>query len=742
MSSAFLILDQAWDELANRLWNLQLDDQHGLVPNDGWLPSPEKVNDDPRPRTEEALWSRLTDLASLLNYKTLRDDRAYTDNMWACIADVSRDLPILRVLFGLRRRPSRTEDEEQLGEAVEPDCVLEAARRLLDPAKTNLTPRLRKQALRIVANCCADNDVNRALIIGRDGIEYLKILASTKQELDILLPTMYNICVDYDVMAMGSDGTQVSMDGKMVEPGMTGDGMMLTVAEQVLGKFNDKLQKTSIEVFLSLWQDIEPEQHSVLADIMELASRPAIFDVEYVFGTNDPSLMQSRLRNLFDALSLEAQNFQDDARESVLQTYFNLLTQPIAQEHMARSTDDLESFVVLLYGDQEKFIHNDTFPSAFLKLSYAISSLSAYAEAIPLDFDSDFILHLVHIANVGWQPVAPILVLLSNSLTSIDRISRFQKSEFYVEQNIVPSIGSATDSDTLIPALSLCTRLAFTPEGQTELYSVNIYSALTRLLARQAPPGYSLQAEREAIILARLVVKSQLKHAEALLTKDFALFTAILSLASTTIDATSKLEAGRFVVEVLRTLFARSTADNAGTTSDTTAANDPLTKATLPERVVSESHPPDLADIASLFRPEHFSPKTSGSAITAILFLIIDAPSSAIRAEGLFSLALLSTLHARNINYSIITCLREQKEKVWPVLEDIVTAAEQPARKAEVENLKYLLSHLLKAQPAQQTPTSLEASNEQSDYDIEEQEGFEQELHDLATRLGLSLTAC
>lgn len=694
-----------------------------------------KVDDDPDPRTEELLWGRLADLASLLNYKTLQDDRAYTDNMWACLADVSRDLPLLRVLFGLRRRPLHNEDEQQLGEAVDPDCVLEAARRLLDPVKTHLTLSLRKQALRIVANCCADNDVNRALIIGRDGIEHLKAQASNRQELDVLLPTLYNICVDYDVMAAGSDGTQLSMNNKLDGLGKPQDGMTLTMAEQVLGTFLTKLEKTPIEVFLTLWRDVDSEQHSLLADLIELASRPAIFGIEYVLSTNDPSLVQSRLKNLFDALSLEAQNFQEDARESVLQTYFNLLTQQVAQEHMARSLRDLESFVILLYGDQENFIHNDTFPAAFLKLSYAISSLPAYAEAIGLDSDSDFILFLVHIAGVGWAPRAPILVLLTNSLTSIERISRFQEFKFEIERTVVSLLGHSrnSDSDTLLPALNFCTRFALTARGQAELYSERVFPALARLLTRDTRSERTLDIHRESFALARLVVKSQRKHAEALLTKDSNLLTSILNLASTTIDASSKLEAGRFIVEVLRTLLARSNID--------TAETDLLAASASPSQLASETNPPNSPDIASLSRSDLFRPETSSSAITAILFLITDAPSSATRAEGLFGLALLSTLPIKDFIHSNTDCLSEHREKVLPVLDEVVGAAEQPDRKAEVDNLKFLLSHLLKAQPAEQTQLSIEASDEHLEHGIAEQRGFRQEVHYLATRLGLNFTA-
>ena len=733
--SAFLILDQAWDELANRLWNLQLDDEHGSVPGNGWLSVPKNIDDDPDRRTEELLWGHLVDLASLLNYKTLQDDRAYMDNVWACLADVSRDLPLLRVLFGLRRRPLHNEDAQQLGEALDPDCILEAARRLLDPAKINLTPSLRKQALRIVANCCADNDVNRALIIGRDGIEHLKAQADRRHELDVLLPTLYNICVDYDVMAAGSDGAQLSMNDTMDEVGKPQVGMTLTIAEQVLGKFLTKLEKTSIEVFLMLSRDIDSEQHSLLADLIELASRPAIFGIEYVVDTNNPPLVQCRLKNLFDILSLEARSLQEDARESVLQTYFNLLTQQVAQEHMARSSSDLESFVVFLYGDQENFIHNDTFPAAFLKLSYAISSLPAYAEAIGPDFDSDFILFLVHIANVGWAPRAPILVLLTNSLTSIERISRFQECKFDIERTVVSLLGHNrnSDSDTLLPALNFGTRFALTAHGQAELYSKGVFPALVHLLSRDTRSERTLDIHRESFALARLVVKSQRKHAEALLTRDFNLLTSILNLASTTIDASSKLEAGRFMVEVLRTLLASSNID--------TAETDPLAASASPSQQASETDPPNSPDLPNLSQSDLFRAETSGSAITAILFLITDAPSSATRAEGLFGLALLSTLPIKDLIHSISDCLSEQREKVLPVLDEIVGAAEQPGRKAEAENLKFLLSHLLKAQPAEQTQLSIEASDEHLDDEIAGQRGFNQELHHLATRLGLNFTA-
>ncbi len=721
--------------MSNRLRNLPLDDQHGLVPDDGWLSSPDKGQDDQSPMTEAVLWRRLADLAPLLNYKTMHGDRAFMTSTWACLADISRDLPILRALFGLRRRPSLTDNEKQLDEAADPDCILEAARRLLDPAKTNLMPSLRKQAFRTVANCCADNNVNRALVVGREGIQYLKTLTSSKQDLDVLLPTLYNICVDYDEMVMAPDGAQLRMNRKLQELGEDAGGMTLTVAEQILGKFSHKLEKTSIETFLTLWPEVDLSQHPVLADIIEMASRSALFGVEQVLETNEPSLIQSRLKRLFDALGLEAQNFDEDAREALLQTYFNLLTQPPIQEYLAQSPEDLKSFVIRLYGDQENFIQNDIFPAAFLKLSYAISSVPAYAEANGPD--SDFIIFLVHLINKLWQPIAPTLVLLSNSLTSIDRISRFQASEFYVERTVVSLLEyNRKTADILIPALSFSTRFALTSQGQTELYSARVFPALSRLLSRDTYMEHTLEIHRESLALARLVVKSQPKHAKALLTKDLELFTIIVNIASKTIDASSKLEAGRFVVEILRTLLARGINDATETTIVTTATGNPTATSIPLAPIASENRIQNSPDLARLFQSEPFASGLSRPAIATILYIITDAPSSATRAEGLFGLALLSTLPTADIKHSTIEMLGEQKENVLPVLNDIVASTGQADRKAEVENLKFLLSQLLRPSDQDRGQESLGAATGGT-----EQEIFKHRLRDLAGRLGINIEA-
>ena len=689
---------QAWDELAKRFKALHSDNQPGKLPEDGVRVFPESLVNQPGPRTEGLLRERLNTIATSLVEKSQDDNGAYISNVWTCLADVSRDVPILRLLFGLQRRSSKTENDKQVDKLIAPDCVLEAARRVLFATKTALARGLRKQALRIIANCCADNDTNRALMIDRYGVEKLKSLAEEREELIVLLPTIYNVCVDYDMIAKGDDGKELRITEEMGELSVDQSAVALTVAEQALGKFNPGFQKTAMQIFLDLTTQVEESQHPVLADIIEMASRPALFGIEHVFDQHPDDLHQSKLESLFGALSSNAQSLalDQDPRASICQTYLNLLSQPTIQNFLSQSPTDLEAFIDLPYITEDVSLRNDAFTTAFLKITYSISSLPTCTETVTPR--SGIVKRLTRRLNTGQIAPAPALVLLANSLTNTERVNEFQTS-YHPHAKLVHILEYQTESFVILPTLGFCTRLALIPQGQVELYSAMILPAITILLTTEPRTEKNFEIHRESIALARLVVKSQPTHALSLLTDSAQLFTAIVGLASTTIDASSKLEAGRFVVEILRTLLSRSNTD-------------PSTPSTLPTAYGSPSN-----STASTEKTQDLESLTTPTAISSILFLITDAPSSAIRAEGMFGLGLLSTIPGKNIEHSIIQCLSEQKEKVLHVLKEIADAsASAPIpqianagagpglvdTRPEIENLKFLLSYLLNRQPQPQ----------------------------------------
>ena len=711
---------QAWDELASRLKALLGSPDPEKGPDNHGAGSSPSLGDATE-KTEQLLFERLTAIAGFINDMIEHDGGLYQLPNLQYLADASRDVPILRSLYGLRRRPSADENTAQAQATTSPDCVLELARRLLRPGTKTFTYEINREALRIIANCCADNNVNRALVIHRGGIEDMILLADKLIDPSFLLPTLYNVCADFDELTRGENGKPLRIGQRMDDPGKKDPSATLTVAEQRLGMFSDSLGKTSLEVLLPLVMELHPDNYSLMADVIETSSRPALFGTKYILGSVNGEVLEQRLENLFTAIYDRARQFlvDDEARISICQTYMNLLTQPEAQAFVSQSPKLFSHLIYLPYNTGEKDVRGDAFKIAFLKLAYTFSTFTCYPD-MANGPGSTYIQDLATGKFRFDYATAPVLVLINNSLTTNERTKQFHH-RYQVEADLVKILKTFTDYQVILPALSLCIRLALLVEGQVDLFAANIFSAINHLLTDNNTQRESiLEIHRETLALTRLVIKSQPTHASDVLTQNNHLFLTIVTFATTSIDATSKVEAGRLIVEILRTTLS--------------APYQPLPS----EAVANLSSPP---------------------AISAMIFLVTDGPSSAIKAEGLFGLGLLTKLpnaqqpdSPTSTSDTMFQTLSSHCESLLPALNDIACPEQGPSetpskttqkRKAEFDNLKFLLSQLL-AQPSPTEGMESLTISESSDADdhgdfIGTQQAFRDELRILAKQLGLSI---
>jgi hypothetical protein len=125
--------------------------------------------------------------------------------LFRILADTTREIPFWRPLFGVAVRPDKAANLAQQIQRSSPDSVLEVARRVVLDFSAVPREQLR-DALRIIANTCADNNANRSIIVNRDGIGALLELLRNRKECDLVIPVLYNVCVDYDEPATDSDG--------------------------------------------------------------------------------------------------------------------------------------------------------------------------------------------------------------------------------------------------------------------------------------------------------------------------------------------------------------------------------------------------------------------------------------------------------------------------------------------------------------------------------------------------------
>jgi hypothetical protein len=652
-------------------------------------------------RSEDHLSKILLDLADVLDRILTTDPRESIVAAWEKVANATRDIPAFRSSFGLQRRPSAEENEEQLQSTTRPDCVLEAARRGLLACKSAQTDGLAKQVLRVIANCCADNNINRNLVIGRSGISLMKHFAADRKHLEILTHALYNVCIDYDVIFTKADGSQLTHT-EMNEPGSNAQPASISVAEEELGRYDDELDISSLEMFLDLTEHVEDHVHETLACLIEMASRPSLFGLELILGTSDPVMLRQRIKNLFQALSRESHLYSTDeeTQDSLCQTYLHLASQKLVQVFLSESWDHLITFISIPKNHNSELSEANPINMAVMKLAYTISSLPNYTEHITPDFFHTMV-PLVRSKDINSPRVAS-LVLITNALTTLEDVREFHRVH-QLQSDLVKIIISSTDTMTLSPALNLCTRIALIPEGSRDLFQAQVLDAILHILTNDRQQSGQLEIVQEALALTRLLIKSQPEHASNLVAEKAELYHNILTLAPISIDAKSKLEAGRLVVEILRTLLSTSS-------------------------LCSDSNPTPTST-------EAIPALSSPLAIKAIIFLVTETPAPT-RAEGLFGLGLLSTLPSPHIKTTITQTLSQESEKLSKILSEIASSNENderenenendesqdhdaqghkhasPSTKADRENLKFLLSQLLQSSSSNGALSSMEPDQE------------------------------
>jgi hypothetical protein len=670
----------------------------------------------------------------------VRQDSQLLSRHLIILADASRDIEILRSFYGLRCRPSDEENAVQIHAAEPPDCVLELARREVERGGRGGSSEVecRRQALRIIANCCACNNQNRSLVIGRGGVGRSRQIAFDGEDLDLVVPCLYNVCMDFDEGAYDSDGKHIETSDKM-EAGLPA---MLSKAEQALGRFDESAGKTAVERFLQLAEKVDPDSLPVLADVVEMSSRAALYGLTHILGELDLNTTQPSMATLFSALTTQGPLFapDEDARAAICQTYMNILSQLASQKQLAQSPNDL---AVLAHFPWLDFSGKDMYTEGCLKLVYTITSLPDYADtATPT---SKFISNAVQQIKDG-PILTPNLVFVANALTSPALVSEFH-TRYPLASTLVEILGGTRNAGILLPTLSICSRLTIIPAGQDDLCTAGILGVLTKIIFPNNSSGsvpslaptstreesekqdQILQIHRESLALIRLVVKhkddddGQHAYAKSLLSAPVSspsLLSRLVDLASTTIDAQSKLEIGRVVVEVLRGVMRRTGTFNPVPVIEDNCERDAVDGAGAPD-----------AEGKGIVSDLHLSLLTRQATIDAVMFLLTDAPNIAVTAEGLFGLGLISRIPSDDGRKNIIASLSKQRDKVLQIFRDVMSRREGMSGnggvKAEVGNLMFLLSNLLKGEEVEGRGGEESGEGE-----------FVRELRGVAREMGLS----
>ncbi|KAL2399127.1 hypothetical protein ABEF95_000485 [Exophiala dermatitidis] len=533
------------------------------------------------------------------------------------LAKATREDPICRPLFGLLEKSDSQENHLQSTGGAAPDSILEVARRITarpwheSESSQELDREQIRSALRIIANCCADNNVNRSVIVRRNGIEALMDMLREKRECDLVIPTLYNVCVDYDEPAVDSKGNAL----RLPQQSSIGNGQevgppAVNAAEQKLGMAWDVSRNlTSVETLLGAGESAQ-NCLATLADLVEMASRVALHGMHYLVhgptGDDTVEIQHPSGRRLIQSLLSEGADLATfaECRVSICQAMMNILSQPGCFQAMIDIDGAIWKLIHLPYGSDEdqKEVENDgedendeellqPYRNAILKFVYGVSALDAYADKF--DPESSLIRDCIQsldqhkykaeISQSGGpttfldtMPWAPICVLLANSITTANRAARLAKSS-RLASNIKTLVASSDDPDVLLPAVDLSVRLAICREGQDALHDAGMMSVMHKLVKpRSQTDVVGLEIQRKAVTLIRLMIKGRPEYLGDLAPESGGrlptnsdtsdrqssaasdpILASVMSLFKNTDDASTRTEIGRLSIELVRQSFER-----------------------------------------------------------------------------------------------------------------------------------------------------------------------------------------
>ncbi|OAL34785.1 hypothetical protein AYO20_05980 [Fonsecaea nubica] len=516
----------------------------------------------------------------------------------SALADATREVPFWRPLFGLVAKPNREINEAQAGGASPPDCIVEVARRVVSGTAQTSTSEQTRSALKIIANCCADNNTNRSIIIERGGIEALLEMIRQGREYDLVIPTLYNVCIDYDDPPRDTVGQPlISLKGKTAKGEEADLSTAANRAEQRLGTYwSPHARLTSFEILLNA-KDSEQVSAETLADLIEMASRIALYETRDFVHKADgdgPSgafeidttadIVQALLTHGFELAREDI-----DCRASMCQAVLNLLPQPDSRDiiagdprlvwnliHLPLATDGQESETDDANEDEQPLT---PYREAFLKTIYAVTAVGPYHQVSGCE--SPLIRNCVATLETGGPRdlLASICVLLTNSVITKERAEKLVKAAPKLPSFLSEWLVMTTASASLLPALNLAVRLALCREGQDAFHQTNMASAIAVLLA--SPPSQvdslGLEIQSDAVVVVRLMIKGRMEYLSDLVStradgSRTYIMALVLSLFEETSHAGTKTEIGRLSIEILRTLL--SPTSSSSSTSAVTTGKD------------------------------------------------------------------------------------------------------------------------------------------------------------------------
>lgn len=519
------------------------------------------------------------DLLALHMENALFNDSEYFAELVGVIAVTSRDQTHWAHNFGQGSRNS-SDSHEIAQRATDADCVLEVARRALDHAD-RLTASAVNDTLRIIANCCADANANRELILQRQGLDSMLALSTDHVNLEILVPVLFNVCSEYD---------QPPSYPESVAHSDTIDNHPRPsyAAERLAGVNSSNASFATFELLLSFSPRISEQMKPYLSLLIELSTEPSLDAFHHVRNKADAA---SHLWNWsfsidgdkYDGVALLLSLSHEDTEcfSAMVQAGVCLLSQPEARKGLLLRSDDTIWSVLTLACTANQYQNDDGEPidadfeparKVYLKHLYEVTSDPVF----PQDIDRASILiqrslseleaHLVkaEVGQIRWIQtpagssescrIASACIILSQlALSESVRESLIDNTVLW--KALPHLLQFETNPDVLYPAVTIISRLALSSRQQLSMIDSGILEAMQRLLTAK---GLGLIVPLETVTTYKTICRGRPAVAVTLLSTqghNTAVAADILTLWDLTVEAGTKLEIGKFFLEILRTVL-------------------------------------------------------------------------------------------------------------------------------------------------------------------------------------------
>lgn len=393
-----------------------------------------------------------------------------------------------------------------------PRSILELAVMVLDYEAEYSSASISTQTMlmvKLVANCCIDNVSNKRMVIQTRGLTPLMRLLANGVDPNVLVPTIYNICVDFD------DLSEDEIPDAAVPDGST----KVNLAEETLARI-DMPHGSAFTGLLALLiphvvQGCDPQTGGYLSELIEMSSRLAATSQRDSDNTGYADVKSAIDRLLDETGGDFVAKYSVSSRIDIIRSLFAMSSSESAKDYLASSGKIYDFALVadydvkrLNYAAEEDEIETLlSMQTLMLKMAYDLCQRPRFVN----------------------PPKYGIARLSLNIVSGKNASSSFQKAVAFVvlygfldgdprayllaNEGLTASVGAVlsqeSDKQVIHPALGVAIKLALTWYLRKQLSQYQVMEAVQRLLT-DSNLGYEIPLS--AVTLLRLMIKGHPSH--------------------------------------------------------------------------------------------------------------------------------------------------------------------------------------------------------------------------------------